>query len=115
MHIVKRHGARPYCAMPPPTQAGGGGTAFLVSRCHIVTAYHVGFLKARDPVTGKIETLPGKVGQTAEFESMGGTDKLVASYSMAYRNQVVALTAFRKALDGVLRAEGRRALAKRTR
>ena len=230
-------------------QAGGGGSAFLVSRCHIVTAYHVAFLKARDPVTGKVETLPGKVGQAAEFvigphpatpgrfvararatvvafgdfsdgnfagmagdwailrldeclgktfgflkyarpsrdspmprgelmtigfprsrakeagitvetgcrardhgpvpglmgvdcafevgmsggpvlerqvdgswlvvgliqQSMGGTDKLAPSYSMAYRNQVVAVTVFRKALDRVLRAEGRRVLAKRTR
>jgi len=230
-------------------QAGGGGTAFLVSRCHIVTAYHVAFLKERDLVTGKLETLPGKVGQAAEFvigphpgtpgkfvararatvvefgnfsdrsfdgmagdwailrldeclgkkfgflkyarpshdspmprdelmtigfprsrakqagitvetgcrardhgpaaglmgvdcafeagmsggpvlerqidgswlvvgliqQSMGGTDKLLPSYSMAYRNQVVSVTAFRKALDGVLRSEGKRILAKPTR
>jgi len=230
-------------------QAGGGGTAFLVSRCHVVTAYHVAFLKERDPVTGIIETVPGKVGHAAEFvigphpeiperfitraratvvefgnfsdasfdgmagdwailrldeclgkkfgflkyartgfdspmprgdlmtigfprsrarqagitvetgcrardhgpveglmgvdcafeagmsggpvlerqidgswllvgliqQSTGGTDKLLPSYSMAYRNQVVAVTAFRKALDGVLRSEAKRVLAKRTR
>ena len=230
-------------------QAGGGGTAFLVSRCHIVTAYHVAFLKERNPLTGKIETLPGRVGQAALFvigphpatpgkfaararatvvafgafsdrsfegmagdwailrldeclgktfgflkyarpgrespmprgelmtigfprsrakeagitvetgcsardhgpvpgligvdcafevgmsggpvlerqvdgswlvvgliqQSMGRSDKPLPSYSMADRNQVVSVTAFRKALDGVLRAEGKRALARQTR
>jgi hypothetical protein len=231
------------------TQAGGGGTAFLVSRCHIATAYHVAFFKGRDPVTGKIETFPGKVGQAALFvigahpvtpgrfiararatvvafgafadgsfegmagdwailrldeclgktfgflksaragrdsamprgelmtigfprsrakeagitvetgcsardhgpvpgligvdcafevgmsggpvlerqadgswlvvgliqQSMGRSDKPLPSYSMADRNQVVSVTAFRKTLDGVLRAEGKRALARQTR
>jgi hypothetical protein len=48
-------------------RTGGGGTAFLVSRCHVVTAYHVAFMKQRDPVTGRVETFPGKVGHTAEF------------------------------------------------
>jgi len=230
-------------------QAGGGGTAFLVSRCHIVTAHHVAFPKERDVVTGNVEALPGRVGHGAEFiigphptipgrfvarahatvivlgnfsngsfdgmtgdwailrldeclgkkfgflkyahpgddspmprgdlmtigfprsrgkqagitvetgcrardhgpvkglvgvdcafeagmsggpvlerqidgswlvagliqQSMGGTDKLLPSHSMAYRNQVVSVTAFRKALDGVLRAAGKRALAERTR
>ena len=228
-------------------QAGGGGTAFLVSRCHIVTAYHVAFEKGRNPVTGSVEPLRGKVGQAAEFaigpdpkspgtfatharatvvafgnfsdrsfgstagdwailrlneclgkqfgflkvarpgrenpmprgelmtigfprsraggagitvetgcrardhgpvaglvgvdcafesgmsggpvlerqtdgswlvvgliqQSTGGTDKLLPSYSMAYRNQIVYVTAFRKALDNVLRSEATRVLAKR--
>ncbi len=48
-------------------RTGGGGTAFLVSRCHVVTAYHVAFMKRRDPVTGRVETFPGKVGHAAEF------------------------------------------------
>jgi len=230
-------------------QAGGGGTAFLVSRCHIVTAHHVAIPKGNDGAAGNIEYLPGKVGHTAEFiigphpaipgtfvartqatvvelgnfssgtfdgmagdwailrlddclgrkfgflkharpgpantmprgelmtigfprsrasqvgitvetgckardhgpvagligvdcafeagmsggpvlerqsdgswlvagliqQSTGGTDKLLPSYSMAYRNQVVSVTAFRKALEGVLRAEGKRVLAQRTR
>jgi len=230
-------------------QAGGGGTAFLVSRCYIVTAHHVAIPKERGGVTGNIGPLPGKVGHAAEFvigprpaipgrfvaraqatvvelgnfsdgtfdgmagdwailrldeclgekfgflkyarpgadspmprgelmtigfprsrarqagitvetgcrardhgpveglmgvdcafeagmsggpvlerqvdgswlvagliqRSMGGTDKLLPSYSMAYRNQVVSVTAFRKALDEVLRAEGKRVLAKQTR
>jgi hypothetical protein len=48
-------------------------------------------------------------------QSMGGTDRLLPSYSIAYRNQVLSVTAFRKALDGVLRAEGKRVLARRTR
>jgi len=47
-------------------------------------------------------------------QSMGGTDKLLPSYSMAYRNQAVSVTAFRNALDGVLRAEAKRILAKPT-
>jgi len=45
-------------------------------------------------------------------QSMGATDQLLPSYSMAYRNQVLSVAAFRKALDGVLRSEGRRILAK---
>jgi len=228
-------------------QAGGGGTAFLVSRCHIVTAHHVAIPKDVDRATGDVEPLPVKVGRTAEFiigphpaipgrflaraqatvvesgnfssstfdgmvgdwailrldeclgqkfgflklarpgpaspmprgelmtigfprsragqigitvetgcrardhgpvkgligvdcafeagmsggpvlerqvdggwlvaglvqQATGGTDRLLPSYSMAYRNQVVSVTAFRKALDAVLRAEGRRVLAKR--
>lgn len=230
-------------------QAGGGGTAFLVSRCHIVTAHHVAIPKETDRATENIEPLPGKVGHAAEFiigphpaipgrfvararatvvelgnfssgtfdgmagdwailrldeclgkkfgflkyarpgpaspmprgelmtigfprsrarqagitvetgckardhgpvagligvdcafeagmsggpvlerqidgswlvvgliqQSTGGTANLLPSYSMAYRNQVVSVTAFRKTLDEVLRAEGKRALAKRTR
>ena len=230
-------------------QAGGGGTAFLVSRCHIVTAHHVAFPKERDGVMENIEALPGKAGHASEFiigshpaipgrfvararatvvesgsfsdgsfdgmagdwailrldeclgrkfgflnyarpgpdgpmprgelmtigfprsrarqagitvetgcrardhgpveglvgvdcafeagmsggpvlerqgdgnwlvvgliqQSMGATDKVLPSYSMAHRNQVVPVTAFRKALDAVLRAEGKRVLAKRTR
>ena len=48
-------------------------------------------------------------------QATGGTDRLLPSYSMAYRNQVVSVTAFRKALDEILRAEGRRVLAKRAR
>jgi hypothetical protein len=32
-----------------------------------VTAYHVAFMKQRDPVTGRVETFPGKVGHAAEF------------------------------------------------
>jgi hypothetical protein len=110
-------------------QAGGGGTAFLVSRCHIVTAHHVAFPKER-----------GLMGVDCAFEarmpsgpvlerqidgswlvvgliqqSTGGTDKLLPSYSMAYRNQAVSVTAFCDALDGVLRAEAKRILAKPTR
>jgi hypothetical protein len=229
--------------------AGGGGTAFLVGRCHIVTAYHVAFPRERGEITGNSEGLPGKVGHTAEFvvgphheipgrfvarasatvvesgnfssgsfdgmagdwailrldeclgknfgfltysrhgsngpiprgelmtigfprsrakragitvetgcrardhgpvegligvdcafeagmsggpvlerqgdgswrvvgliqQSTGATDELLPSYSMARRNQVVSVTAFRRALDRVLRAEGKQALAKRTR
>jgi hypothetical protein len=230
-------------------QTGGGGTAFLVNRCHIITARHVATPKEIDRASGSIEPIPGKVGDDAEFiigpdpaipgrfvarahatvielgnfssgtfdgmagdwailrldeclgkkfgflkyarlgpdspmprgelmtigfprsrarqtgitvetgcqardhgpveglmgvdcafeagmsggpvlerqidgswlvvgliqQSTGGTDKVLPSYSMAYRNQVVSVTAFRKALDGVLRAEGKRVLAKRTR
>jgi hypothetical protein len=48
-------------------------------------------------------------------QATGGADKLLPSYSMAYRNQAVSVTAFRKALDEVLRAEGKRVLANRAR
>jgi hypothetical protein len=227
-------------------EAGGGGTAFLVSSCHIVTAYHVAFPRGRSNVAG--ETVRAKVRQAAEFiigpdpaapgtfathsratvvafgnfsagsfhgmagdwailkldeclgkkfgflkfarpgrhspmprgelmtvgfprsranepgitvetgcrardhgpvpglvgvdcafeagmsggpvlerqsddswlvvgliqQATGGTDKLLPSYSMVYRNQMVGVTALRKALDTVLRAEGKRVLATRS-
>jgi hypothetical protein len=48
-------------------QSGASGTAFLVGKCHVVTAYHVAFMKERDPVTGRVTTTPGKAGYTAEF------------------------------------------------
>ena len=230
-------------------QGRGGGTAFLVSGCHIVTAHHVAFSTEGPPVTGNVQTLPGKVIPAVEFvvgpdsgipgrfaaharatvvaagnfaagsfdgaagdwailrldeclgrkygflgyarpgrasgmprgelmtigfprsragqagitvetgcrardhgpvdgllgvdcafeagmsggpvlerqsdgrwlvigliaQSTGGTDRLLPSYSMAYRNQVVSVTAFRKALDRVLRADGKRVLAQRRR
>jgi len=229
-------------------EEGGGGTAFLVSSCHIVTAYHVAIPQRRSTVDGNVGTVRAKVGKFAEFvigpdpaspgtfathsratvvafgkfsadsfdgmagdwailrldeclgkqfgflriarperdspmprgelmtvgfprsrakepgitvetgcrardhgpvaglvgvdcafeagmsggpvlekqssgswlvvgliqQATGGTDRLLPSYSMAYRNQMVGVTAFRKALDRVLRAEGKRVLASRS-
>jgi hypothetical protein len=46
-------------------------------------------------------------------QSMGATETLLPSYSMAHRNQVLSVSAFGKALDGVLRSEGKRILAQR--
>ena len=46
---------------------GGGGTAFLVGRCHVLTAYHVAFMGKTNAATGKVDVLPGRVGHVAEF------------------------------------------------
>jgi Trypsin-like peptidase domain len=46
---------------------GGGGTAFLVGRCHVLTAYHVAFMGETNAATGKADVLPGRVGHVAEF------------------------------------------------
>jgi hypothetical protein len=46
---------------------GAGGTAFLVDRCHVVSAFHVAFMGGRDPATGKVATTPPRVGHEATF------------------------------------------------
>jgi hypothetical protein len=48
-------------------------------------------------------------------QSLGAVDGILPAYSMAHRNQVVAATAFRKALDQALRAPAKRALATKSR
>jgi hypothetical protein len=45
-------------------------------------------------------------------QSTGNGDALLPAYSMAQRNQILYVSAFREALDGVLRSEGKRALTK---
>lgn len=47
--------------------AEGGGTAFLVGECHIMTAYHVVFAREKNAQTGDVKTVRGKVGSQGEF------------------------------------------------
>lgn len=58
-------------------EVGAGGTAFLVSSCHIATAYHVAFIKGRDPRTGAVVIGRPRIGHTADF--LVGADPRVAS------------------------------------
>lgn len=45
----------------------GGGNAWLVGNCHIVTNYHVAFMKERNEVTGEVKTIRGRVGHSIDF------------------------------------------------
>ena len=68
---------------------GGGGTAFLVGRCHVLTAYHVAFMGNTDAATGKVDVLPGRVGHVAEF--LAGPDaKVAGKFASRTRARVVA-------------------------
>ena len=74
-------------------EAGAGGTAFLVSNCHIATAYHVAFTRGRNPRTGTVEVDRPRIGQTADF--LVGLDPNVASkFSARARASVVAFGPF---------------------
>jgi hypothetical protein len=46
---------------------GVGGTAFLVSRCHIATAHHVVFVPEGAKGAEESETLRGRLGRSTEF------------------------------------------------
>ena len=73
--------------------AGAGGTAFLVSSCHIATAYHVAFVSGRNPRTGAVEISRPRIGQTADF--VVGPDPRVASkFAAKTRATVVAFGRF---------------------
>jgi hypothetical protein len=48
-------------------------------------------------------------------QSMGAVDGVLPEYSMEHRNQMVAVAAFRKALDDAFRADAKRLLADRAR
>ena len=74
-------------------QAGGGGTAFLVSRCHIVTAHHVAIRTEGDGVAGSIEPLPGTVGHATEF-IIGPHPAIPGRFVASARATVVALGNF---------------------
>ncbi len=49
----------------PATRSGG--TAFLVGRCHVLTAYHVAFMRGADDATGRIRLDAPRIGHLAEF------------------------------------------------
>jgi hypothetical protein len=76
-------------------EAGAGGTAFLVSNCHIATAYHVAFITGRDSRTGQVELGSPRIGHTADF--LIGPDPQVASrFAARARATVVAFGRFSK-------------------
>jgi len=67
---------------------GGGGTAFLIGRCHVLTAYHVAFMGEIDAATGAADVLPGRVGHVAEF--LAGPDaKVAGKFASKTRARVV--------------------------
>lgn len=72
---------------------GAGGTAFLVSSCHVATAYHVAFVQRRDPATGEVELGAPRLGDSAEF-LVGPDAKVVGKYAARTRARVVAFGAF---------------------
>ncbi|HZR79564.1 MAG TPA: trypsin-like peptidase domain-containing protein [Candidatus Binatia bacterium] len=74
---------------------GAGGTAFLVSSCHIATAYHVAFLRSRDPATDAVELGPPQMGHAAEF-LVGADPRVPRKFAARTRARVVAFGRFRK-------------------
>ena len=75
--------------------AGAGGTAFLVSSCHIATAYHVAFMSGRNPRTGAVEISRPRVGHTADF-LVGPDPKVASKFAARTRAMVVAFGRFSK-------------------
>jgi hypothetical protein len=72
---------------------GGGGTAFLVGRCHIVTAHHVAIPAVRDPVTGRAVPSQRAVAQGAEF-FVGPKPAAPGTFAARARATVVAAGRF---------------------
>jgi hypothetical protein len=72
---------------------GGGGTAFLVGRCHIVTAHHVAFPAERESVKGRAGVQQRKAGQAAEF-IIGPKPSAPGTFIAHARATVVANGAF---------------------
>lgn len=67
---------------------GARGTAFLVSSCHVATAYHVAFLRSRD-ANGDVVLGPAKLGHAAEFR-VGPDATQPAKFAARTRARVVA-------------------------
>jgi hypothetical protein len=72
---------------------GAGGTAFLVSSCHVATAYHVAFVRGRDAATGEIELGAPRLGDAAEF-LVGPDPKVPGKFAARTRARVAAFGAF---------------------
>ncbi len=71
---------------------GAGGTAFLVSSCHVATAFHVAFLRGRD-ATGNVVLGSPKLGYAPEF--LAGLDaKTAGRFAARTRARVVAYGRF---------------------
>jgi Trypsin-like peptidase domain len=74
-------------------RGGGGGTAFLVGRCHIVTAHHVAYPAERVPVAASEKAAKGTVGQSAEF-FVGPKPAAPGTFTARARATVVAAGMF---------------------
>lgn len=85
---------RPYSAVGVLThpRIGAGGTAFLVSSCHVATAYHVAFLRGRD-ASGNVILGPPKLGHAATFVA-GPDAKTPGRFAARTRARVVAYGRF---------------------
>ena len=75
----------------PTTRAGG--TAFLIGRCHVLTAFHVAFMRDVDAKTGKVRLDPAKLGHAAEF-LIGPDAKVAGRFAAKTRARVVAFGRF---------------------
>ncbi len=88
-------------ALPPYRSVGvlhhpatrSGGTAFLVGRCHVVTAFHVAFMRDVDAATGQVGLGPAKLGHAAEF-LIGPDAKEAGRFAAKTRARVVAFGRF---------------------
>jgi hypothetical protein len=76
--------------------AGSGGTAFLVGPCHVVTAFHVAFMRSRDPATRRVAVSPARVGHAADF-LIGLDPNVPGRFKTRTRARVVAFGAFSNA------------------
>jgi hypothetical protein len=73
--------------------SGAGGTAFLVSSCHIATAYHVAFAVGRKTHTAQVETAQPRIGHAADF-LIGLNPRVASSFAVRTRARVVAFGRF---------------------
>ena len=91
---VQHDGARPpfrSVGVLHHPEGGGGGTAFLVSSCHIATAYHVAFQSREDlGALARRKTTPGDV---PEFH-VGPVPGLASRFRAKTRAHVVAFGQF---------------------
>lgn len=85
----------PYSAvgMLHHADVGAGGTAFLVSSCHVATAYHVAFVQGRDPATGEVELGAPRLGDSAEF-LVGPDARIAGKFAARTRARVAAYGSF---------------------
>jgi hypothetical protein len=72
---------------------GGGGTAFLVGRCHVLTAFHVAFMRGGVDATGRVSLHTPKVGHTAQF-LVGPDPRKAGRFAAKTRARVVAFGRF---------------------
>jgi hypothetical protein len=72
---------------------GAGGTAFLVGPCHVLTAFHVAFMRSHDPATGRVAVSPARVGHTADF-LIGLGPKVPGRFKARTPARVVAFGAY---------------------
>jgi hypothetical protein len=75
------------------TGSGAGGTAFLVGPCHVLTAFHVAFMRSRDSASGRVAVSPARVGHAADF-LIGLDPSVPGRFKTRTRARVVAFGAY---------------------